>query len=302
MGAQEIFVQNVKAGNWVPAVDQLNGSPMYDILPFLAALGPDTAIAANNISGILRKRGWYGAAQRIEWAGEILRTRRIPNPPPGLPADQVTDAQSFLVRTAKTDLPSAAPGGGRTITTAQLRTQAGTLGWVGWSGASPAVQALARQLEAASGGTLSRNNTRLQGAGHIDAIDEHYSGLSVDIMLNSANDDQKRQAHNLIRFFVTNRAAMGWLHMYYQNWGFGQQGKTDPSPGHHDHVHIDWFDGRLAVPSGYGSTARETRTSITWPDVAMKNTWLSSSEVLEGLRGAWNSTVAPFDDIDGLYQ
>jgi len=121
-------------------------------------------------------------------------------------------------------------------------------------------------------------------------------------MLNSANDDQKRQAHNLIRFFVANRAAMGWLHMFYQNWGFGQQGPIGPSAGHHNHIHIDWFDGNLAEPPGFGSVARSTRTAITWPDVAMKNTWLSSAVVFERLRTAWDSTVAPFDEIDGLYQ
>ncbi|HKU95631.1 MAG TPA: hypothetical protein VJR58_10160 [Vineibacter sp.] len=96
MGAQETFVQNVNAGNWVVAADQLNGSPMYDILPFLAALGAHAVLAANNIGGILRKRGWFGAAQRIEWAGEVIRTRATPPPPPGLPADQVSDAQRFL--------------------------------------------------------------------------------------------------------------------------------------------------------------------------------------------------------------
>jgi murein DD-endopeptidase MepM/ murein hydrolase activator NlpD len=100
MGAREIFVQNVNAGNWEAATDQLNGSPMYDILPFLAALGGNMAISANNISGLLRRRGWFGAAQRIEWAGEVVRTRRVPNPPPGFPGDQVTDAQRFLAQHA----------------------------------------------------------------------------------------------------------------------------------------------------------------------------------------------------------
>jgi murein DD-endopeptidase MepM/ murein hydrolase activator NlpD len=98
MSAQETFVQNVNGRNWIAAADQLNGSPMYDILPFIFALGPNGPIAVNNISGVLRTRGWFGAAQRIEWAGEVVRTRRIVNPPPGLPADQVTDAKKFLER------------------------------------------------------------------------------------------------------------------------------------------------------------------------------------------------------------
>ena len=107
MGALQTFVQSVNSGNWLNAADQLNGSPMYDILPFLAALGANTAISANNISGILRQRGWHGAAQRIEWASEVLRTHRIPPPPPGLPSDQVTDARRFLSRTAPGPAPSA---------------------------------------------------------------------------------------------------------------------------------------------------------------------------------------------------
>ena len=104
MGAQETFVQSVNAGNWVAAADQLNASAMYDILPFLAALGANSALAANNIGGILRKRGWVGAAQRIEWAGEIIRQRRVPAPPqggpgdPAFPPDQVSDAEIFLKR------------------------------------------------------------------------------------------------------------------------------------------------------------------------------------------------------------
>src|SRR5262245_46951721 len=69
---------------------------MFDILPFLEALAPDSATSATTIAGILRERGWFGSAQRIEWAGEVVRTRQIPNPPPDLPADQVTDAETFL--------------------------------------------------------------------------------------------------------------------------------------------------------------------------------------------------------------
>jgi hypothetical protein len=96
MSAQDTFVQNAKAGSWNTAADLLNGSPMYDILPFLAALGTDSAISANNIAGILRNRGWFGAAQRISWAGDVVRLRTVPNPPPGLPDDQVEDARKFL--------------------------------------------------------------------------------------------------------------------------------------------------------------------------------------------------------------
>ena len=107
MGAREIFIQNVNAGNWFVAAEQLNGSAMYDILPFLAALGPRTAISANNISGVLRARGWVGSAQRIEWAGEILRTRTIPNPPPGLPVNQVAEARQFLATLTAGPAPAA---------------------------------------------------------------------------------------------------------------------------------------------------------------------------------------------------
>jgi hypothetical protein len=71
---------------------------MYDILPFLAALGPDCAISANNISGILRRRGWIESSVRIAWAAEVIRTRSVPTPPAGLPTDQVTDARNFVQR------------------------------------------------------------------------------------------------------------------------------------------------------------------------------------------------------------
>lgn len=104
MSAQDTFVHNVNGRNWVAAADQLHGSAMYDILTLLVALGPNGTISVNNLSGVLRNRGWFGAAQRIEWAGEVVRTRRIPNPPPGLPADQVADGRKFLEKARTKDV------------------------------------------------------------------------------------------------------------------------------------------------------------------------------------------------------
>jgi hypothetical protein len=96
MGARENFIQYVNGGSWDEAADLLNGSAMFDILPFLAALGSNCANAVSQIAGVLRRRGWTGSAQRIEWAGEVVRTRTIPPPPADLPGDQVADARRFL--------------------------------------------------------------------------------------------------------------------------------------------------------------------------------------------------------------
>jgi hypothetical protein len=191
-------------------------------------------------------------------------------------------------------------GKGKRFTTEQLNTS-GTMGWVGWPNASVPVQALAKQLELVSGGALSKFGTSppLQGSGHIDRIDEHYAGLSLDIKLNSKTTTQRQHAHNLIRFFVTNRIRLGWLHIYYENWGFGQNGPIDPVEGHYDHIHIDWMDHALAEPAGADN--RKSWTAISWPDVASNHTYLLSSEALEELRLAWNSSEAPFDTIIELY-
>jgi hypothetical protein len=192
-----------------------------------------------------------------------------------------------------------ATSGRKRLTAAQLTNKDGLMGWTGWTGASAPVQALAQQLETASGGSLSKAGT-LQGAGHISTIDEHYSGLSLDIMLNSADETQKRQAHNLIRFLVRNRVRVGYRQMFYQNWGFGQSGPIGSSAGHNNHIHIDWFDASLAEPAGFAN--RSQWTAISWPDVAMSSGFLSSEAALNGLRTAWNSTEAPFDSITDLFQ
>ena len=108
MSAQDIFVQAVRSGDWSAAADRLNGSAMFDILPVLAALGAAGPTAVTNISGVLRSRGWVGSAQRIEWAGEVVRARKLPDPPPpGLPSDQIDDARRFLARGSGS---SAKPG------------------------------------------------------------------------------------------------------------------------------------------------------------------------------------------------
>ena len=126
-----------------------------------------------------------------------------------------------------------------------------------------------------------------------------YAGLSLDIMLNARDATQKMHAHNLIRFLVANRGRVGFLNMFYQNWGFGQQGPMSPSPGHQNHIHIDWFDPSLAEPSGLGN--RKQWTAITWP-VAANSSFLSTGEALTGLTAAWNSTAPPFDSNTELYQ
>lgn len=196
------------------------------------------------------------------------------------------------------DVPAAAAIGRKRYTKQQLTTATGAMGWPGWSGASPQVQALSNQLQVASGGVLSRN-TSLQGAGNGQSFAEHYAGLALDIMLDSAKVDAKRRAHNLILFFVANRAAIGFRHMYYMNFGFGANGAIAAEPKHHDHIHIDWFDGALAEPAGYQN--RGKWTAIAWPDAALSAPFLSSAAALAGLTSAWASMAEPFDNAAALY-
>jgi hypothetical protein len=196
------------------------------------------------------------------------------------------------------DVPAAAAAGRKRYTKQQLTNAAGAMGWPGWQGASPQVQALSTQLQVASGGVLARD-TSLQGAGNGASFAEHYAGLALDIMLDSAKAHAKRRAHNLILFFVANRAAIGFRHMYYMNFGFGATGTIAPEPKHHDHIHIDWFDGVLAEPAGYQN--RGKWTAIAWPDAALSAPFLSSAPALAGLSSAWVSMAAPFTDAAALY-
>ncbi len=206
----------------------------------------------------------------------------------------------------KVDVKSAATaaavaGGRRRYTKAQMTTPSGQMGWPGWKGACPAIQALVSGLEAATSGALSRTNGKLQGSGHGKYFYEHYAGLALDIFLNSAHDTQKQQAHNLIRFLVKNRQQIKFRNMFYQNFGFSQSGSQGGSPDHGNHIHIDWFDVSLAEPPRYVSP--RDWIAISWPESASADTFLKSSEGQSGLAEAWKSSVGPFaaSDIAKLY-
>ena len=91
------FEQAAKGENWDQAADQLNGLAMFDMLPALAGLGGKGQKAVDETVAVLSSRGWTGSAARIRWAGEVVKSRRLPTWRPGdLPEDQVKDAQRFL--------------------------------------------------------------------------------------------------------------------------------------------------------------------------------------------------------------
>lgn len=72
---------------------RLNGMAMYDILPELAALPPQT------LKALVNNRSYYAAGinmARLEFAMFVVMERKLPTPPADLPPDQVEDARRFL--------------------------------------------------------------------------------------------------------------------------------------------------------------------------------------------------------------
>src|SRR4051812_19097037 len=98
MSAQRTaFEQAAKTKSWDTAADPLNSLAMFEMLPALAGLGRVLPEAVDEIWKILNQRGWTGSAERIKWAGEVVRDKRLPFwQPPGHPLDQVEDARRFL--------------------------------------------------------------------------------------------------------------------------------------------------------------------------------------------------------------
>jgi hypothetical protein len=86
------------APNWIAAIDALSSLAMFEMLPALGGLNPSrlgqVADQANQI--LARQRGWTQPAQRIQWAVQVVRTQQVPQPPPGLPVEQVQDARAYL--------------------------------------------------------------------------------------------------------------------------------------------------------------------------------------------------------------
>lgn len=194
--------------------------------------------------------------------------------------------------------PSATASTARRYTREQLRTAPDRIGWPGWAGACPNVNALAAALKVASGGALEKNTT-LQGAGR-NAFYEHSVGLALDVFLASSDEIKRRRAHNIIRFLVANRAQVGFRNMFYEGFGFAQSGPMGGAANHNDHFHIDWFDAALAEPPGFAN--RANWQAITWPPAALQSTFLSSAAAVTGLTAAWNDATPPFTDAATLYR
>jgi hypothetical protein len=85
--------------NWDTALDNLNALAMFEMLPALAGLQPDqrdeVARQADRILAI--QRGWRDSADRIEFAVDVVKDRKITSYPSSIPDDQVEDARKFLI-------------------------------------------------------------------------------------------------------------------------------------------------------------------------------------------------------------
>lgn len=170
---------------------------------------------------------------------------------------------------------------------------------------SPAICALIDLLTEGTGGALKAGIHSLESAGPEGNLYEHNAGLALDIYRNSKNHAQRRQAHNLIRFFIRNRNAMGWRNMFYESWGFSSSGKMGGSPHHDDHIHIDWMDFALLKFEGSNKLDRSKWTQITWPLEARVRTGIDTTENAKQVKEAWDDTAAAFltdTEIVGLYR
>jgi hypothetical protein len=169
---------------------------------------------------------------------------------------------------------------------------------------SPAIVALISLMNQGTGGALKAGIGLLESAGRSGTLYEHTGGVALDIFRNKVNDAQRRQAHNLIRFFVRNRAALGWRNMFYENWGFAQGGPQGPAANHNDHIHIDWMDFSTLKFDGANRLDRSKWTELTWPEAARVGTAVDTPSNVALVRAAWNDTTSPLledADIPRLY-
>lgn len=112
------FHSFVKSHQFAEAVHCLNGLTMFEMLPALGDLGASTR---RTILESARKLflsytpPWKPSFERIRWAAEVVERRTLPAwRPPGLPADQVKDAQRYLfswMAIAKKEIGQAEVGG-----------------------------------------------------------------------------------------------------------------------------------------------------------------------------------------------
>jgi hypothetical protein len=85
--------------NWDVAIDNLSALAMFEMLPALAPLAPAlrTQIASKARSILDTQRGWTGAADRIDFAVDVVNDRKITSWSSTVPDNQVDDARDFLV-------------------------------------------------------------------------------------------------------------------------------------------------------------------------------------------------------------
>jgi hypothetical protein len=256
---------------WGPLYQRVAGGA-YD-LELVVDAHPDPSavtLTRGTLSGDSRRRAY--TLRAIKPSGKLtLRAR---------------DQRGVVWTTFDVDVQAAtpAPSTARRYTREQLRTAPDRIGWPGWAGACPNVNALVAALKVASNGALEKNTT-MQGAGR-NAFYEHSVGLALDVFLANGDETKRRRAHNIIRFLVANRAQVGFRNLFYEGFGFAQSG---PMGG-----------AALAEPPGFAN--RANWQAISWPPTALQSTFLNSPAAITGLTAAWNDTTPPFTDAATLYR
>jgi hypothetical protein len=84
--------------NWDVAIDNLNALAMFEMLPALTPLTPAlrTQVVSMARSILDTLRGWTGAADRIDFAADVVNDRRLTSWSNTVPDNQVDDARDFL--------------------------------------------------------------------------------------------------------------------------------------------------------------------------------------------------------------
>jgi hypothetical protein len=169
---------------------------------------------------------------------------------------------------------------------------------------SPAIQGLMALLTRATDNALHAGPGLLEAGGRSGNLYEHTSGLALDIFRQSADPGEQRQAHNLVRFFITARKTLGWKNMFYELRGFTQTGLVGGSADHLNHIHIDWLDFSKIVRDPAEPFNRAKWTQITYPPEALNSASVDNEANESMVRSAWNdSSSSPLtdDEIRSLY-
>ena len=102
------FVAAAKARSWQTAYNESNGCPMFAMLDGMEEIGPALLADMRSQMPVFDVFGGPNMP-RIRFAMDVVQTGRIPAAPPGLPDDQVTDAQTFLAHRKSGAASGAAP-------------------------------------------------------------------------------------------------------------------------------------------------------------------------------------------------